>query len=332
MTEALQAILSAYQLGELIPDSFEQIPSYTHEIQVLETNLGKYVIKKLNATFAKSAQYRQRIQASIALDEVLDAANIGINHVIKQGGNALYQYGEASYVVSSWVEGVTLTDQQITWDHTATTAKLLSKIQAIELSPLADLAYLNYTPNREHWQALAERCVGEPAVKQSIESCWSTIDFLHSTVPDFHQQLQPSRVLCHGDVDPCNLLWRGTDHVILIDWEWAGLAPRYQDCWAAALSCSRDGFCQWDRRRLQGFWQSYQQQSDFSRHDCQLELAYYTLCAYWFEWVDWSLQRLLAKPSITGQEKAFVIKTITDTLATLHYLVEHKPAIFQLLD
>jgi aminoglycoside phosphotransferase (APT) family kinase protein len=39
----------------------------------------------------------------------------------------------------------------------------------------------------------------------------------------------PGEVVCHGDLGPWNIVWRGTTPVGLLDWEYASLAPPRQD-------------------------------------------------------------------------------------------------------
>lgn len=53
---------------------------------------------------------------------------------------------------------------------------------------------------------------------------------------DYHQAIQgyspapePGHVICHGDFGPWNLVWRGTEPVGIIDWDYVWSQPRIHD-------------------------------------------------------------------------------------------------------
>jgi thiamine kinase-like enzyme len=189
----------------------------------INTNRGSFAIKELDATIMQrpgiheSYIQSEKIAASLKSKQI-PAATAIINHNIP-----LYETDGIIVMVFPWIEGKTLTLNQVTTEHAKQIGAVVAAIHAANIKtfdlPIPEAHFIS----AERWHDLVEKALNNKLVWADVANAnlphliaWS--DTYQKAKPRLNKHL----IISHTDMDPKNVIWCDAQSPVLIDWEGAG--------------------------------------------------------------------------------------------------------------
>ena len=152
--------------------------------------------------------------------------------------NFITKLDSSYYMVFDFIEGKTLTDEEITTVHCEKIGEILSNIHSL------DYKSLGLTPNVVAYKRLYdwESYINNPSFnKMSYKDLFLANYLKYNSIlkraNTRYNETNTTQTICHRDMDPKNVMWTN-DKPIIIDWESASLANPYRELVEYALSWS----------------------------------------------------------------------------------------------
>jgi thiamine kinase-like enzyme len=217
-------ICSAFHLGNPVNDIVPVRGGLIHRMWRLDTNSGSYAIKELDAAIMKRPRIHESYIQSEEISAALKRQNIPAETALINNMISLFETGGAIVMVYPWINGRTLTFNEITSDHAKQIGRLVAAIHAVNMTsldlPLPEI----HSITTDGWQALIIEA-------RSQQLSWAEIAEKNITnlitwseqYENAQQQLNKQLIISHRDMDPKNVIWRDANSPVLIDWEGAGL-------------------------------------------------------------------------------------------------------------
>lgn len=149
-------------------------------------------------------------------------------------------------MVFDFVEGKTLSDEEITVDHCKKIGKVLAKLHSLDYSSLElDRTIIKYTKLYDWESYLNNTNFEKMTYKELFTANYKKYNDLLKNANEKFNNSNKILTICHRDMDPKNVMWY-KDNPIIIDWESASLANPYRElledalCWSGFLSNNFD--------------------------------------------------------------------------------------------
>ena len=149
-------------------------------------------------------------------------------------------------MVFDFVEGKTLSDEEITVDHCKKIGKVLAKLHSLDYSSLElDRTIIKYTKLYDWESYLNNTNFEKMTYKELFTANYKKYNDLLKNANEKFNNSNKILTICHRDMDPKNVMWY-KDTPIIIDWESASLANPYRElledalCWSGFLSNNFD--------------------------------------------------------------------------------------------
>ncbi len=283
----IAAIVQYFQLGEVLLPVQLLEGGYSHKLWRLTTNQGCYVIKQL--ALPNEPLLRQFRQAEIIASHFQQAGIASITALAIQD-EPLFSFADQTALVYPWQAGAILTDTTISTSHAITIAQLLAKIHSLTLPLGPALDRLKTPLSDSQWSKI--RADWESSFNNiELPFLWAELSTWRERYQTAWQQLEPRRVLSHGDIYQPNVIWTMSEQPVLIDWENAGwhhpgvelLGVIYN--WSGITGVTND----WNLATR--MWQTYQQ---FSSEPISLNQTIIDASlGSWLDWLAIVLQRII---------------------------------------
>ncbi len=211
-------IANDYALGSLIEQPEPIKGGLLHQVWLLKTTTGKYVVKQLNLCYG--AQNPNLLSESQAQEVAAEMLAHGIPTV-----SALQPINQ-NFLVVPFVEGKIIPATLTTPEMAHKIGVILGNIRAVNLKQGATVSPKWEGLAKEHWQ-----------LKFKHSDHLSKLVKWSEQAKTANEQLQKELIFSHRDLDDKNILWRNAAPTIL-DWEYSGLIDATLDLLIVALNFS----------------------------------------------------------------------------------------------
>lgn len=316
-----------YDLGEVL--STEKIlGGRMHKMFKVKTTKDAYAIKVLNEEVMKREEAYHNFVQSEKIANLAKKSGIPACCSLSIRGNFIHQFGDNYYMVFEYIDGKTLSDQEITVDHCKKIGKLLAKIHQLEYSNL-DLEenfqeYSRLYPWEEYIKNENFRSMG---YRELFLKNYKKYNSLLKRANERYNESNKTMAVCHRDLDPKNVLWKGENPVI-IDWESAGLMNPYRELIEVALSWSGFLSNHFDEQKFSTIISEYTKYREFKHH------RYVTICGNLvgrFGWLKYNLERSLGIISKDLEEQKLAKEEVTKVILEINRYQELIGPMYQII-
>lgn len=283
-----------------------------HKMFKVETTTGTYAIKVLNPEVMSRSEAYDNFYLSESIANLAEKNGIPVLCAKTIANNFITKYEDFYYMVFDFIEGKTLTDDEITIEHCGKIGEVLAKIHSLDYSSLG------LTPNIVKYQRLYD---WESYINHPNFAFMPYKDLFIKYYQRFNSQLKRAnerfnesntiQTVCHRDMDPKNVMWNNGDPII-IDWESASLANPYRELVEYALSWSGFLSDNFNKEKFIAVVKAYSKYIDITNVEW-----FNVICGNLvgrFGWLKYNLERSLGIISNDPEEIEIAQKEVTKTI------------------
>lgn len=233
----IEKFCKQYNLGEVIKIT-KLTGGLMHKMFKVETTTGVYAIKVLNPEVMSRSEAYDNFVISEKIANLANDNGIPVSSAKIIDGNFITKLDSSYYMVFDFIEGKTLTDEEITTVHCEKIGEILSNIHSL------DYKGLGLTPDVVEYKRLYdwESYINNPnfnkmSYKDLFLANYLKYNSILKRANTRFNETNTTQTICHRDMDPKNVMWNN-DKPIIIDWESASLANPYRELVEYALSWS----------------------------------------------------------------------------------------------
>lgn len=215
---------------------------FMHKMFKVETDKEIYAIKVLNSEVMSRNDAYNNFLISETISNLAKDNGIIVSSALLIKGNYLTKFDDKFYMVFDFINGKTLTDEEITVEHCKKIGKILSQIHSLDYR---DLGLENKRVNYKRlydWEAyISNPNFDSMSYKEEYLKNYKKYNSLLKRANERFNESNIETSICHNDMDPKNVMWDGINPII-IDWESAGLSNPFRElvedalCWSGFLS------------------------------------------------------------------------------------------------
>ncbi len=236
-----ERICEALSLGALTAPPLRLTGGYTHRMYRLNTTTGVYAVKLLNPEIMQRPGVLDNYRAAEAGEALLEAAGLPILPALTIDGCKMQCVNGQYLYVFDYYDGRVLPPEEITPDHCGKIGEVLARIHAIDRREPSQLPGGDGSPGGSaFWTSLAQDLLSSADAQEEGSLLQSAVPMLAqvtAAAEEAIRRLPPVEALCHNDMDPKNVLWRG-DEFRIIDLECIGYANPAQEMMDLAIAWS----------------------------------------------------------------------------------------------
>ena len=321
MQHAINLMCERFSLGQTISEPVRLTGGLLHESWRLQTTTGFYVLKRLNPEIMRRSKARNNFKMSedVAMQASLYLAALPARRVNDQ---AVQMIEGSDYLLLDWVDGKTLSADQIRPTHARQIGVQLGRLHGLSVATTG-FSQPDTSSMPIDWNGYIEEGKRQQSDwLQLLVEEQEQLQRLERLALEAKLQLPEDWIVSHRDLDPKNVLWT-TNGPVLIDWESAGLIHRAVDVFETA--------CYWSKRK----------DDTFDRDRFNAVLAGYTINQRlpdvdWLhvidisvhgklDWLKFNLDRSLGKRSVPEAERTLGTEQV---LLTIKELQVHDPNLW----
>ena len=230
-------LCAGLSLGTLTAPPVRLHGGYSHRMFRLTTDQGDYAVKLLNPQVMQRPHVLENYRTAEGFEALLEKAGLPILPARVIGGNKMHCVDGQYLYVFDYYDGRVLTDGEITPEHCAKVGAALAGIHGAG-EPSQSAGADSSPRGRAFWKALAEDLLFTDDARAEGELLQAALPMLvqvSAAAEEAVRRLPKEEALCHNDMDPKNVLWRGEDFRI-IDLECLGCANPAQELLDLAVS------------------------------------------------------------------------------------------------
>ena len=232
-------ICAELSLGTLTAPPLRLRGGYTHRMFRLDTTTGSYAVKLLNPEIMRRPDAMGNYRTAEGFEALLEAAGLPILPAKVIGGRKMQCVAGQYLYVFDYFDGKPLQGEEIIPAHCTKIGEVLARIHGAGENflthPQADNSSLG---EGTLWNEAADALLASGdahAEGELLQSAVPLLTQLTAAAVDAARRLPPMTALCHNDMDPKNVLWRGDDFRI-IDLECLSLADPRQELLDLAIA------------------------------------------------------------------------------------------------
>ena len=291
----------------------------------INTNKQCYAIKQLSPDIdLKSERIINKYELSETIANRFSQYGIAAVSAMEVLGNHLIIIENTGYLVYPWVEGYTLSRNEISENHAIKIAELIAQLHKINMT-VSEIEESRFDIHSNEKidvaieKSILHKCTFSNKLKENRDFILLMNESYQSVIP----LLQEDVVVTHGDIDQLNVLWNKADQAILIDWESARKLNKTREIVQVSLGwseCDANNFLLY-RRMLQEYIKAG---SALNRE--HLEAALRCPFGRMINWILYNIER--ACNSSIQKEKDSAAKEINGTLMAM---IKHDHIFLELL-
>jgi aminoglycoside phosphotransferase (APT) family kinase protein len=226
-------------IGSLIAEPLPLTGGHMHKMFVLNTTTRKYAVKALNPGVMQRPEAMGNLInaeniAQIAAQSIPAIPALVFNNTFIQELDGQY------YFIFDFVDGKTLSNNELTVQHSEIIGKLLAKLHKIDFSKLNLIDDYSYTEDTYDWsyylhKGIESKAVWVELVNDNIVKLYDWMRILNKAAAE----LSVGTVISHGDLEPKNVMWQN-EKPIIIDWEAAAFVHPAFDLFETAFYWAKD--------------------------------------------------------------------------------------------
>lgn len=282
-----------------------------HKMYKVEIENKTYAIKVLNHEVMKRKEALNNFVASETISNLASDNGITVANALKINDSYVVEYKNNYYMVFDFIEGHTLSDEEITIEHCRKIGSILASIHNLDYESIN----LKQDIREDHFYVDWEKYIkNDNFNKMSYKDLYlknyhKYYSILKRSVERFNES-NKIETICHRDMDPKNVMWV-KDNPIIIDWESANMANPYREliedalCWSGFLS---DNF---DENKFKAVIEEYAKANNLE------EDSFCTICGNLvgrFGWLEYNLKRSLGMKSNDPEEMLLAEKEVSKTI------------------
>lgn len=323
----LRGICFAYELGEVLLPQKPITGGLLHKMWRLETSKGVYAVKVLNPEIMRRPNILPvYIESERIAREAFEAGIPAITALYTLKGPIL-KTEDGYAIVYPWVEGRTLSENEITPAQAEIIGTLLAKIHQLGLQlPKLETPKKSKT-TEEHWRKILTKAKAENI--PLMEGAEDNVLQLAGKIGEFRVQLHQldiHMVVSHGDLDKKNVIWKDDNSPVIIDWESAGYVHPSIELMIAAQDWSdlknNKGDLDLLKAVVSGYKNAGGKLRDFP------ETVFYGSIEATLNWLEYNIRRSYEK-QFGEEERQLGRKEISTSMEELMLLNERKEEIIQ---
>lgn len=232
-------ICAELNLGALTVPPQRLHGGYTHRMFRLDTTGGCYAVKLLNPEIMQRPGVLDNYRTAEGFEALLERENLPILPALTIGGRKLHCVDGQYLYVFDYFDGRVLTADEITPAHCAKIGGVLAGIHRAGENALPHLQ-TEVPGEGVLWRKRADALLASDDARAEGDLLQAAVPMLErasAAAENAVRRLPPMQALCHNDMDPKNVLWRGEDFRI-IDLECLGVADPRQELLDLAVSWS----------------------------------------------------------------------------------------------
>ncbi len=290
-----------------------------HKMFKVETDKGTYAIKILNPEVMSRGNAYDNFVISEKISNLAKNNGIIVSSALLINDNYLTKYDDMYYMVFDFVNGKTLTDEEITIEHCKKIGKILSQIHSLDYQDLElENKRVNYKRLYDWESYITNPNFDDMSYKEEYLRNYKKYNSLLKRANERFNKSNIEASICHNDMDPKNVMWDGVNPII-IDWESAGLSNPYRElledalCWSGFLS---DNF---NEEKFSAVIAEYIKTKPIEHQ------RYSTICGNLvgrFGWLKYNLERSLGICSDDLEERKLAEHEVSKTIDEINRYVE----------
>lgn len=291
-----------------------------HKMFKVETNKSIYAIKVLNPEVMNREDAYHNFIISEEISNLAKENNIPVSCAISIDGNYLTKFETIYYMVFDYVEGKTLTDEEITVEHCKKIGKYLARIHNLDKKKI-DLKETIIPYKRLYdWEGFSlEVNFSKMSYKEEYLKNYKKYNSILKRANERFNQINNTFTICHRDMDPKNVMWN-KNNPIIIDWESASLANPYRELLETALSWSGFLSNNFDKEKFKSIFLEYQNTRSIQEVDWSNVISGNLVGR--FGWLKYNLERSLEIITKDKEEVMIAEKEVSKTIDEINRYLE----------
>lgn len=224
--QQLQRLCQKLNLGELSSEPEKVTGGLLHRMYKISTSSGKFAVKKLNPTIKAKENIKKKYQYTEDIAALFSKRGIPAVLAYRFQNEPIIEIADDWFMVFDWVEGTTLSPEQIRPEHARKIGEMLFLMHSLNLFSKEKTAKeekengssFDYFHNN-HWKLLLEHTKLNHSLFLEIDKFFPVLLELNQKFYLSIPELNKKQVISHADLDPKNVLWIEKMNPIIIDWE-----------------------------------------------------------------------------------------------------------------
>ncbi|HEH5924806.1 TPA: phosphotransferase [Legionella pneumophila] len=316
----ISKICETFNLGIALHDPVPVSGGLIHRMWRIDTNHGSFAIKELDPAIMQRSGIHNIYIQSEKIAATLKKEGIPVATAITKNNTPLYETDGITVMVYPWVEGKTLTLDQVTTKHANKIGTVVAAIHAANIK-LFDLPIPEvHSISVEHWHNLVEKALNN-------KLAWA--DVANTNLPDLiiwsdlyqkaQQRLNKHLIISHTDMDPKNVIWHDEVSPVLIDWEGAGLANPTAEIMNVAIGWSGETELLFRENIFSAIIEGYCNAGGYIIKD-DMPDAFYRLIGGYLAWLEFNMTRSLDSSEYKVDVQNRGIRETLITIKKLNFL------------
>ena len=318
-TDQASKICNAFGLGVLQNSPIPVSGGLIHRMYKVNTSNGAFAIKELNSNIMKREGIHASYIQSEAISAIVKSKHINaVTALLLNHSSPLYEIDDMIIMVFPWVEGRTLTSEQITPEHAKKIGTMLAGIHTANIK-LMDLSIPEVSSiAEEQWHSHINSGLDHqlPWAIAANENLSNLITWSHES-REAKQQLREHLIISHRDIDSKNVLWNHNEDPILIDWESAGFINPTAEAISMAIEWSGLTNLVFKPANFSAALKAYCSNCD-NLLEKDVYNAIYSLIGGYLDWLEFNMSRSLDSHHV--DEKHTALQETIKTLEKLNFL------------
>ena len=222
INNAIERLIKEEKLGKLVKSITMVTGGLSHKIYKVVTDSGIYAIKELNAGVMKRPDAYSNFVFSEKVTDIIKQNAINAVGAIKLQNDIIKKIDNQYFMVFEWLEGKTLSAEEITEKHCKIIGKVLAEIHNTDFTEIEDEKRKNVDIEEFEWYKYIE--LSEKENKKYVDFLKQNYKFLYEINKKSNEALKyasEEMIISHTDLDRKNVIWQG-DIPFVIDWEASG--------------------------------------------------------------------------------------------------------------
>ena len=316
----LDAFCIKYNLGN-VKDIEKITGGLMHKMYKVTTDKGTYAIKVLNKEIMKRHDAMNNFIVSEKISNYAKENGLPISNALNINNNFINKFEDNYYMVFDFIDGKTLSDDEITIEHCKKIGDILGELHSLDYTKLGLDTTIKEDKFYVDWNSyITNENFNKMTYKDEYLNNYMRYYSLLDRVVERKNSTAKNIALCHKDMDPKNVMWQGNDP-ILIDFESANLGNPISELIEVALDWSGFLSNNFDENKFKAVIESYIKHKKIEHN------RYSSICGNLinrFGWLDYNLKRSLGIISCCKEDKKLAEKEVLKTMDEINrylYLV-----------
>jgi Ser/Thr protein kinase RdoA (MazF antagonist) len=321
-------LCAALCLGQLTAPPSPLTGGHLHRMYAVRTDRGRYAVKALNP------QVMLRPEALGNIEESERVARIAALHVpaapaLVFDGSAVQVFDGQYYLIFDWLNGAALGSRDIAIAHCARMGSCLAAMHQTDFGDLCIDESAYFKEQAVGWRAyLRLGAESGAAWTELMRENIVRLENWSALLVETARSLPQVTVVSHGDLEPKNVLWFGSQPTI-IDWEAAGRIHPAHDLVETALYWSKDDTGYVEEAKFKAFVSAYK--AAYGPIDTDWSAVLNKGFSSLLGWLEYSLKRSLMLECCDADEQRMGTAHVINTIHAAGRYAETIPFLFRWL-